>query len=228
MQICTSCCCLLFSHPSTSHARTCECECEILVAKQMNAHPEKSTARCVKWIDSFLAAVESFIFSLPPLLFFFFFDGQENSVPFRRTKHPSLNERKGDEGWVIPGQVVSADLVYLIKLPHRIAICSCIHPTPCLKLASWQRTSAAEELKKSDAFSCFAIRAGAGTFRNIYFLWLWRWLLPGFTNLTDHFPFLFYSFFLTDVPPPFDYREVEIQRGVDAKQLYELSTEIGR
>ncbi|KAL9702118.1 hypothetical protein quinque_005636 [Culex quinquefasciatus] len=31
-----------------------------------------------------------------------------------------------------------------------------------------------------------------------------------------------------DVPPPFDYREVEIQRGVDAKQLYELSTEIGR
>ncbi|XP_052563913.1 probable serine/threonine-protein kinase fhkD isoform X4 [Culex pipiens pallens] len=31
-----------------------------------------------------------------------------------------------------------------------------------------------------------------------------------------------------DVPPPFPYREVEIQRGVDAKQLYELSTEIGR
>ncbi|XP_058828976.1 death-associated protein kinase related isoform X2 [Topomyia yanbarensis] len=33
---------------------------------------------------------------------------------------------------------------------------------------------------------------------------------------------------LGDVPPPFPYREVEIQRGVDAKQLFELSTEIGR
>ncbi|XP_055538330.1 uncharacterized protein LOC129725917 isoform X4 [Wyeomyia smithii] len=33
---------------------------------------------------------------------------------------------------------------------------------------------------------------------------------------------------LGDVPPPFPYREVEIERGVDAKQLYELSTEIGR
>ncbi|XP_050094314.1 calcium/calmodulin-dependent protein kinase type II subunit beta isoform X2 [Anopheles aquasalis] len=31
-----------------------------------------------------------------------------------------------------------------------------------------------------------------------------------------------------DVPPAFPYREVEIQRGVDAKQLYELSTELGR
>lgn len=31
-----------------------------------------------------------------------------------------------------------------------------------------------------------------------------------------------------DVPPPFPYREVQIERGVDAKQLYELSTEIGR
>ncbi|XP_058457532.1 probable serine/threonine-protein kinase MARK-C isoform X2 [Malaya genurostris] len=33
---------------------------------------------------------------------------------------------------------------------------------------------------------------------------------------------------LGDVAPPFPYREVEIERGVDAKQLYELSTEIGR
>ncbi|XP_058457537.1 calcium/calmodulin-dependent protein kinase type II subunit gamma isoform X4 [Malaya genurostris] len=33
---------------------------------------------------------------------------------------------------------------------------------------------------------------------------------------------------LSHVAPPFPYREVEIERGVDAKQLYELSTEIGR
>lgn len=70
-----------------------------------------------------------------------FFDGQENSVPFRRTKHPSLNKAKGEEGWVIPGQDVSADLVYLIKLPHRIAVCSCTHPT------SWQVGSAHLPLK---------------------------------------------------------------------------------
>ncbi|XP_029731951.1 death-associated protein kinase related isoform X6 [Aedes albopictus] len=31
-----------------------------------------------------------------------------------------------------------------------------------------------------------------------------------------------------DAPPPFPYREVKIERDVDAKQLYELSTEIGR
>lgn len=31
-----------------------------------------------------------------------------------------------------------------------------------------------------------------------------------------------------DVPLSFPYREVQIERGVDAKQLYELSTEIGR
>ncbi|XP_058116826.1 probable serine/threonine-protein kinase pXi [Anopheles ziemanni] len=33
---------------------------------------------------------------------------------------------------------------------------------------------------------------------------------------------------LGDVPPAFPYREVEIQRGVDPKQLYELSSELGR
>ncbi|XP_055624283.1 probable serine/threonine-protein kinase MARK-C isoform X2 [Toxorhynchites rutilus septentrionalis] len=33
---------------------------------------------------------------------------------------------------------------------------------------------------------------------------------------------------LGDVPPAFPYREVQIERGVDAKQLFELSTEIGR
>ncbi|XP_058066196.1 probable serine/threonine-protein kinase DDB_G0277165 [Anopheles bellator] len=31
-----------------------------------------------------------------------------------------------------------------------------------------------------------------------------------------------------DVPPAFPYREVEIQRGLDPKQLYELSSELGR